>query len=82
MMIRELIFKQTRTVADQQRKTLVPLSDELLLLESGLDSLSYAILIANLDDELDVSPFDDDDVVNPVTFGDLVRIYEAAKHSG
>ena len=33
MMIRELIFKQTRTVADQQRKTLVPLSDELLLLE-------------------------------------------------
>jgi acyl carrier protein len=81
MMIRELIFNQASIVADQQRKTLMPLHDDVPLLESGLDSLGYAILIANLDDELDVSPFDDDNVVNPVTFGDLIRIYEAAKHS-
>ena len=48
-----------------------------LLLEPGLDSLCIALLVANLDDELGVDPFGDD-VEVPLTFGDLVRVYENA----
>jgi len=56
--------------------------DNLYMLESGLDSLCIAILIANLDDELNLNPFDADDVETPATFGDLVRVYEnAAAHA-
>jgi acyl carrier protein len=78
MSIREVIFTQVKSVADQQRKSLPPLNDDVGLLESGLDSLCVAILIANLDDELNLNPFDADDVDIPVTYGDLVRIYERA----
>jgi hypothetical protein len=37
-----------------------------------------AILISRLDDELNVDPFDSDANGIPVTYGDLVRIYEQA----
>jgi acyl carrier protein len=76
--IRTTIYHQVETVADQQRKSLPPLTDDLRMLESGLDSLCIAILIASLDDELNLNPFDADDVEIPVTFGDLVRVYENA----
>jgi hypothetical protein len=38
-------------VARQRQRTLVPLSDDLKLLESGLDSLSFAIIVAKLEDD-------------------------------
>jgi acyl carrier protein len=70
------IFKQ---VAAEQQRTLVPLSDELKLLESGLDSLSFAIIVAKLEDEVGFDPFSSDEAVEfPVTFGDFVRLYEKA----
>lgn len=78
MDIRTTVYHQVRTIADQQGKLLPPLTDDLRMLESGLDSLCIAILIANLDDELKLNPFDADDVEIPVTFGDLVRVYENA----
>jgi acyl carrier protein len=77
--VREIVYEQVRSIAEQQRKSLPPLTDDLRMLESGLDSLCVAILIATLDDELLVSPFDSDTVETPVTFGDLIRIYEHAK---
>jgi acyl carrier protein len=77
--VRDIVYEQVRSVAEQQRKSLPSLTDDLPMLESGLDSLCVAILIATLDDELLVSPFDSDSVETPVTFGDLVRIYENAK---
>jgi acyl carrier protein len=76
--IRQTVFDQILSVAVQQGKTLPPLTDDLGMLESGLDSLCVAILIANLDDELRVSPFESDNVEIPITFGDLVRLYENA----
>jgi acyl carrier protein len=76
--IRETVYQQVRNVTERQHKTLQPLTDDLRMLESGLDSLCIAILIASLDDELDVNPFDSDAVEIPVTFGDLVAIYEHA----
>jgi hypothetical protein len=76
--IRMVVYDCVKSVADQQRKLLPPLTDDLRMLESGLDSLCVAILIANLDDELNLNPFDADDVEIPVTLGDLVRVYENA----
>ncbi len=78
MSIRQMIYTQVQGVAKQQRKPLPPLNDDLGMLESGLDSLCIAILIANLDDELNLYPFDSDNVDIPVTYGDLIRIYEHA----
>ena len=77
--VREVIYDQIKTVAKQHKKILVPLTDKVLLLESGLDSLCVAILVANLEDELGVDPFGSgDDVQMPVTVGDFVRVYENA----
>jgi acyl carrier protein len=80
--IRMVVYDRVKSVADQQRKLLPPLTDDLRMLESGLDSLCIAILIANLDDELNLNPFDADDVEIPVTLGDLVRVYENAAENG
>jgi acyl carrier protein len=66
------------TAADQERG-LEPLTDELILLDSGLDSLCFAIIVAQLEDELGVDPFSElDDAFVPGTFGEFVRLYEAA----
>jgi acyl carrier protein len=78
MTIRTVVYDQVTAVAQQQRKSLPALTDNLPMLESGLDSLCIAILIANLDDELNLTPFDSDTVEMPVTLGDLVRVYENA----
>ncbi len=57
MTIRSTILDQMTTVARLQQQTLAPLHDDLTLLESGLDSLALAILVANLEDELELDPF-------------------------
>lgn len=75
--IREAIIAQIRDIAAQQKKRLAPLSDDLPLLESGLDSLCIAILVASLDDRLDIDPFaGNDNVPFPVTLGEFVALYE------
>ena len=64
-------------VAAEQQRKLAPLSDDLKLLQSGLDSLSFALIVARLEDALGFDPFDSAEEVNfPVTFGDFVRLYE------
>jgi acyl carrier protein len=68
----------TATAADQ-RRVLQPLADQLVLLDSGLDSLCFAIIVAQLEDELGVDPFSElDEASFPVTFGEFVQIYQAA----
>lgn len=77
MAIRSLIADQMQNVAVQQNKSLAPLTDDLNLLDCGLDSLCFAILVARLEDELGFDPFAvDDDVYFPTTFGDFVQFYE------
>jgi len=69
------VFEQ---VAAEQQRTLAALSDGTKLLESGLDSLSFAIIVARLEDALGVDPFNAAEAVEfPVTFGDFVKLYEA-----
>jgi hypothetical protein len=68
---------QFEEVARQQRRNLSALSDDLRLLHSGLDSLSFALIVARLEDALGYDPFDSDETVQfPVTFGDFVKLYE------
>jgi acyl carrier protein len=77
--VQQTIYDQMKMVAKQNDKVLSPLTDDLLILESGLDSLCVAILVANLEDELGVDPFGSgDDVIVPVTLGDFVRVYQDA----
>ena len=77
MSLRTLIENQMRQVAAEQHKTLAPLSDDLVLLDSGLDSLCFAIVVARLEDELGGDPFaTSEDIDFPITFGDFVRFYD------
>jgi acyl carrier protein len=77
MSIRLTIMDQMAQVALEHGKTLAPLQDELALLDSGLDSLGIAVLVARLEDRLGVDPFTTaEDVQFPVTIGDFVRAYE------
>jgi hypothetical protein len=49
-------------------------------LDSGLDSLSFALIVARLEEALGFDPFDvAEDVKFPVTFGDFVKLYEKHK---
>jgi acyl carrier protein len=73
------IFEQFEQVARDQDKNLAPLATDTVLLESGLDSLCFAIIVAKLEDELGVDPFTAaEDVFFPVTVGEFVKFYEDA----
>ena len=77
MSVRSTITAQFQQVAREQDRTLAPLSDDMRLVQSGLDSLSFAIIVARLEDSLGIDPFNATDAVDfPVTFGDFVRLYE------
>ncbi len=77
MSLRALIEDQMRQVAAEQQKRLAPLSDDLVLLDSGLDSLCFAIVVARLEDEVGEDPFaTSEDIDFPITFGDFVRFYD------
>jgi acyl carrier protein len=79
MDVKSEIIAQFRQVAEQQDKRLAPLTDNLALLDSGLDSLCFAIVVARLETSLGADPFSDDvDARFPVTFGDFIRFYENA----
>ncbi|HTW32209.1 MAG TPA: acyl carrier protein [Candidatus Sulfotelmatobacter sp.] len=77
--IRSTILAMFADVAKAQQKTLAPLSDDLPLLDSGLDSLCFAIIVARLEDRLGYDPFDTDrEIEFPVTLGEFIKIYETA----
>jgi len=60
-------------------KTYTDIKDDQVLLETELDSLGFAILVALLEEELDIDPFQImDEPVYPRTFGEFVAIYERA----
>ena len=57
MSVKGSVIAQFEQVAKEQKRKLAPLSDELVLLDSGLDSLCLAIIVAHLEDALGVDPF-------------------------
>ncbi|MCD0420486.1 acyl carrier protein [Rubrivivax sp. JA1024] len=64
-------------VAQEQGFKTPELTDDLLLHQSGFDSLGFAVLVARLEDELGVDPFSTaDDAFFPETLGDFIGAYE------
>ena len=81
MNVRAEIVNQFTQVAQEQGISLAPLTDDLALLDSGLDSLCFAIVVTRLEGLFEVDPFSSsEDVRFPVTFGEFVRFYDNAAH--
>jgi hypothetical protein len=79
MSVRDTVVAVFTEVAKEQRKTLAPLNDDMPLLESGLDSLCLAIIVATLETRLGVDPLSaGEDVTIPASFGEFVALYEHA----
>jgi acyl carrier protein len=80
MSIKLTIMNQMTQIAREHGKTLAPLRDDLVLLDSGLDSLGFAVLVARLEDTLGIDPFTAaEDAMFPLTLGDFVKVYESAQ---
>lgn len=79
MSVRATIVDQLERVAREHDKPSATFSDETPLLDSGLDSLCFAIIVARLEDILGVDPFAAaEEVAFPVTVGELISLYERA----
>jgi acyl carrier protein len=79
MSVKSEVIHQFKQVAREQSKSLAPIADDLVLLDSGLDSLCFAIIVARLEDTLGIDPLSAaEDARFPVTLGDFVRFYENA----
>lgn len=79
MNLKEAIKEAYLEVLEQTGSELLvsELTDEVVLLESGLDSLGFAILVATLEEKLEFDPFTMmDEPVYPSTFAEFVSIYE------
>jgi acyl carrier protein len=79
MSVKAAVISQIQQIAEDSKQSLPPLTDDLVLLDSGLDSLAIAILVTRLDETLGLDPFtESDDMAYPVTLGDFIRFYEHA----
>jgi len=66
-----------KRIAEEQQVALPQLDDDLLLHETGFDSLAFAILVARLEDDLGIDRFTiSENAAFPLTVGDFVRVYE------
>lgn len=79
MSVRAIIVEHFEKVAREHDNRLSALSDDIVLLECGLDSLCFAVIAARLEDQLGVDPFSgSDEIEYPVTFGEFVQLYDNA----
>lgn len=76
--VRKVIVESIQRIAEENDLELSPsLNDDSVLLESGLDSLGFAILVADLEGSLGFDPFVMmDEPVYPNTLGEFVAIYQ------
>jgi len=76
--VREVIIESIQRIAEENDLELSSsLNDDSVLLESGLDSLGFAILVADLEGSLGFDPFVMmEEPVYPNTLGEFVGIYE------
>jgi acyl carrier protein len=82
MSIRLTIISEIEQIAVEQKRTIRPLVDDVVLLDLGLDSLCFAILVARLEDKLGLDPFTkSEDVYFPTTLGEFIKFYEDASVS-
>ena len=81
--LRKIITKTFNEVLEQtnpEHEKYNELDDDLVLLDSGLDSLGFAILVALLDEELGYDPFQVmEEPIYPTTFDEFLKTYEIHK---
>lgn len=85
MQTREVILELFDEALDTTDSSLQceELADDTVLLNSGLDSLGFAILVARLEEELGFDPFVEmEEAVYPTTFGEFVAVYENRANKG
>ena len=75
--VRQVILSAFNQIwAEDHEEPPPALDDDTVLLETGMDSMSFAVLVAQLADELGIDPFSMDNIaVYPETFGDFVAFY-------
>ena len=71
----------TEVFRSEMPETQIPdLTRDLVLLDSGLDSLGLAMVVVELEDRLGYDPFSlSDEAFYPETYGQLVDFYERFK---
>jgi acyl carrier protein len=76
--VRELIRAGFNRIWREDHEEAPPvLEEDTVLLETGMDSMAFAVLVAELDDELGYDPFSmNEDAVYPSTFGEFVAFYQ------
>lgn len=77
MDIRAAILDEINALLKEQNlPPLTTIADNTVLLETGLDSLAFAMLVARLEEKLDYDPFlRMEQAVYPRTFKEFVDIY-------
>ncbi len=79
-MIREQVIKAIIQLLDEDQLKYEELTDESVLLDTGLDSLGFAVLVARLEEELGYDPFTSLQIATyPKTVAEFVKIYEDNK---
>ena len=75
--IRDVLTEQFQLVLTESGQAApAAFSDDLVLLQSGLDSMGFAILITQLEERLGYDPFTlMEEAVYPRTFGEIVAVY-------
>ena len=78
--LRTIVDSVISQVASESGKELVSdFGEETVLLECGLDSLDFAVVVARLERDLGFDPFSQlDEPVYPRTYADLIGIYEGS----
>jgi acyl carrier protein len=76
--LEQQIKQAMQQVAELSDCTLVePIEPTTLLLECGLDSLGYAMLVAQLEEDLGFDPFTELEIeIYPSTFTEFLAIYQ------
>ena len=76
MNIEQTVKRAMHDVAELSDCQLIePIKSDTLLLQSGLDSLGYAMLVAQLEEELGIDPFTELAItVYPATFAEFVAV--------
>ena len=82
MLIRDVIIEKFHEALAITDKALLvdQLTNDVVLLRSGMDSLGFAVLVALLEEELNFDPFSlMDEPFYPKTFGEFLSLYQQYK---
>lgn len=77
MQTRDIIIQELKQLFEEDELELLEFTDDVILLDTELDSLGFAVLVTRLEDELGYDPFSlMEEPVYPETLGDFITVYE------